>query len=116
MLNTLAKKYEINQSEMDWKVKLFNKLCLIMDAEKQIEKEQAYSQEIIEKLKSKLNEKLIIESFLIKTATRKDNPTFRGKLKKAMNAEGLSLDMNGDNPSINVTRHQNYQPKRRQKL
>ncbi|MBL4651259.1 MAG: hypothetical protein JKY53_00130 [Flavobacteriales bacterium] len=114
MLNTLAKKYEINQSEVDWEIKLFNKLCLIMDAEEQVEKEQKYCEEKIEEKNNQLHEKLIIESFLLKLITNKANSSiFRERIKRIMRKEGLLLDMRANNPSIDVKHHPSYQPIRR---
>ena len=93
MLNTLAKKYGVNQSEPDWEIKLFNMLCTSVDIESQIIEERKISQGLITDLQNIVADHRKYHVALSDmVSSKKLSAMFKSKVRKYLKEKKVTLD------------------------
>ena len=101
MLDTLAKKYGVNQSEPDWQIKLFNMLCTSVDIEKQIIEERKISQGIISDLHDIVAEHRKYHVVLCDMVSdKKLSDMFKSKVRKYLKDRKVNLEYKPVTPKL----------------
>jgi len=101
MLDTLAKKYGIDQTKEAWLSALFNKLCLAMESIAALTADLANCRKELAETKTQLAEKIKAENFIIKTlADKKVAPLFKAKIRKMLKANGIKIETPESGPLL----------------